>query len=59
MQQFICKLCNYSTSNKANYNKHCNTKKHNEKSNKGCEKVSEKQSPKLAKTRQNSPKLPT
>ena len=42
MQQFTCKLCNYSTSNKANYNKHCNTKKHKEKSKEESELVVQK-----------------
>jgi len=30
---FICKKCNYKTSNKSNYNKHLKSKKHNKNSN--------------------------
>ena len=34
MVKYECIMCNYSTSNKADHNKHCKTKKHINKSNK-------------------------
>ena len=61
MVKYECELCNYSTSNKANYKKHCTTNKHKEKSIEVSETVKEKtpkkhlkNSPEPSKTARNS-----
>ena len=52
----FCESCNYKTTNKSNYNKHCKTKKHLSNENPELAKVSQKLakvSQKLAKVSQN------
>jgi hypothetical protein len=50
-QKFKCELCNYICSKQSDYTKHIMTRKHEIMTN------DDKKSPKLAKTRQHSPKL--
>ena len=51
--KYICKLCNYESNNKSNYNRHLKTKKHKSNCENKCEEISENmcECGKLYKTR--------
>ena len=52
---FYCEICNYTSKDKSNYNKHLNTKKH-QKKNDSLKIAKEVENQKLPDKRKNEPK---